>query len=185
MKTKTIVWLSLLLLLVNVGLGLTIYLLLNPETKIPLPKLEYTEVEVGDLKSTVKTKLYERVQLVGAEGISEETVEDSETSEEHVVDEWELTFRLPSAVEQFNISLHKDLLTIERHLQVLAYIARYDAGVPPAIDGQWELLATYNGSDYYVRKGTSVVEEEFDEQLDAERDAVYMEILKTYRFMQE
>lgn len=185
MKTKTIVWLSLLLLIVNVGLGLTIYLLLNPETEIP--KIEYTEQDVEDLKSNVKTKLYERAQLSGEEVVeaaAEEIGEDSKTGK-YIVDAWGLTFHVPLAVEEYDFSLRKDLLTIERHLQVLAYIARYDAGVPPAIDGQWELLATYNGSDYYVRKGTSVVEEEFDEQLDAERDTVYMEILKTYRFMQE
>ncbi|MER1999061.1 MAG: hypothetical protein ABS882_04740 [Lysinibacillus sp.] len=201
MKTKTIVMLLLVLVVVNAGLAGTIYFLLFPDAKVPVinvpvmevpdievpkievPKIEVTEEDIDAVKENVKSKIYERAQLVEEEPSKE--VDINVIDGEYVVDAWGLTFHLPNNVGKYNVTLKRDLLTIERHLQVLAYVVRYDTGVTPTIDGQWELLASYDGSDYYVRKGTSVVDEEFDKALDAERDELYSSILKTYHFVQE
>ena len=201
MKTKTIVILLMVLVVVNAALAGTIYFLLNPDAKVPVfnvpvmevpdievpkievPKIEVTEEDVDAVKENVKSKIYERAQLVEEE--SPEELDIDVDDGKYVVDAWGLTFHLPDNVGKYDVTLQRDLLTIERHLQVLAYVVRYDVSVTPTIDGQWELLASYGGSDYYVRKGTSVVDEDFDEALDAERDELYMSILKTYHFVQE
>lgn len=211
MKTKTIVTLSVLLLVVNVGLGATIYFLVNPTAKeelvsklkridvpqlpqlpdVPeLPKIEVTEEDVETVKENVKTKLYERAQLTeeGSVPVAKASDMDDlelESANQYVVDAWGLTFHFPDKVSKYEITMSKDVLTIERHLQVLAYIARYDAGVKPSIGGHWELLASYNGSDYYMRKGDSVVSEDVNKRLEAEREELYNSILTTYHFMQE
>lgn len=207
MKTKTIIIIAMILLVVNAGLAGTIYFLLNPEAKVPvlkvpamevpnlempeieMPKIEVTEEDVEAVKENVKTKIYERAQLTDAEASSDGESIDEEAVEvvdgEYVVDAWGLTFHLPDHVGKYDVTLERDLLTIERHLQVLAYVVRYEADAVPTIDGQWELLAKFSGSDYYVRKGTSVVAEETNEVLDAERDELYRSILNSYHFVQE
>lgn len=210
MKTKTIAWLASILIVVNIGLGVTIYFLLKPEAKhslvnkvnaveVPqLPKVEVTEEDVEAVKNSVKTKLYERAQLTPEESVSDESSGNEGVAEDllekkYIVEEWGLTFHLPESVEKYTLTLKKDVLTIERHLQVMAYIARYDAGFKPSINGQWEPLASYQGSDFYLRIGSSVVGESADGspaagtsgQIDSMREDVYDNILQTYHFRQE
>lgn len=187
MKNRTIAVIAAILVPVNIGLAITIYVLLNPDVKITVPKIEVTQEDVDDLKASVKTSFYEKAQLtVGDdEPVMVLDAEQEATTGEYYVEQWGLTFTLPENVNNYSLTIRGDLLTIEKHIQVLAYVARYEVGVAPSIVGEWELLATYNNQSYYLGKGTSVVGEEFDEQLDAQRNELYQMILKTYHFQQE
>lgn len=160
--------------------------------EVELPEIEVTEEDVTAVADSMKQKLLERAQLTSDE-VDEQTPNEEEdvTQYEYVVAQWGMTFQLPTLTKDYRITFSQDVLTIERHLQVMAYIARYDEGVAPAINGQWELLASYGGSDYYVRKGSAVtysamIPDNVDNSgLEDMRQDVYNTILKTFHFSHE
>ena len=195
MKKQTIVLMVALLVLVNIGLFITIYNLINPENKLLIDEIraynpkEQFEQKLGVQKEELEeeiiaepkqTKAANKVPEVSAEELTEKELNELENV--YTVKEWNLSFQLPDDPSQYTITVNSDLVTIEKHLQVYAYILRYAEGVKPSIEGQWDALGIYEGKSYYLRHGTSIVPNADEQNIDEARQAVYDSILNTYFF---
>lgn len=202
MKKRTIILIAALLVLVNIGLFVTIYNMLNPTNKLLHDEMQAMqhEIETFSFKDMFLQKLgvqdEDTEQLAEADQVSKENTNTvpKAAAAEHVemelsqmenvctIEEWNLSFQLPEDSAQYDIKVNSDLVTIEKNLQVYAYILRYPEGVEPSIEGKWNALGIYDGQSYYLRNGTSVTSKSENQATDTARQKVYNSILESYFF---
>ena len=192
MRTQTVVTVSAFLVIVNIGLFITIYNLMNPDNRLLVDSLDFKKELVVSKEEDI-----EKVEAKTVESPDESNafvneditfVEEPKITDEienlYTISEWNLSFQLVENPSKYEIIVKRDLVTIKKHLQDYAYILRYDEGVEPSIEGEWDALGIFDGKSYYLRHGTSIVDAK-EALIDEERQKLYDLILQTHFFEQQ